>query len=126
MSPTKELMKSLDSSTSRDNDLKEKYKKQLRLARKLAFLVGFLILSYFPFFTFLLILGFNPTFVSKEVFFLIAWLRYFNSCVNPMIYAFSVPGYKTALAVMFKKSGDAKCGRNGNSITLKTLSTGET
>lgn len=94
---------------------KEQRSKQVRLAKKLSFLVGFLIISYLPMFSVFLALGFDPTFCSLEFFILLAWLRYFNSTVNPVIYAFSVPGYKRAFRAMFcSRSGsdDGQSGRN--------------
>lgn len=52
-------------------------------------------------FTMLLILGFDRNFIPLEVYLLAAWLRYFNSCANPIVYIFSAPGYKKAFKAMF-------------------------
>jgi hypothetical protein len=69
--------------------------RQIKLARKLAVLVGILIISYLPYFTLILLRAVYSTdetyLVSDEVFGGFAWIRYANSMVNPFIYAWAVP-----------------------------------
>lgn len=71
--------------------------KQILLAKKLFILVGSLLISYIPFFTMFLINAFKPGAVPLNVFIAFGWIRYFNSCINPVIYAFAVPAYRKAL-----------------------------
>jgi hypothetical protein len=73
-------------------------KKQIDLARRLSLLVGILLASYIPFFTVYLVRAFHPGSIHDTVFSTFGWIRYFNSCVNPLIYAFAVPAYRKALS----------------------------
>ncbi|CAL8089710.1 unnamed protein product [Orchesella dallaii] len=72
-------------------------KKQINLAKRLSCLVGVLLASYLPFFTLYLIMAFHPGSINVRVFNAFGWIRYFNSCLNPFIYAFAVPAYRKAM-----------------------------
>lgn len=73
-------------------------KKQYNLAKRLSFLVGVLLASYLPFFTLYLVMPYlPPNSVDLRLFAALGWIRYFNSCLNPMIYAFAVPAYRKAM-----------------------------
>lgn len=79
-------------------------KRQINLARKLAILVGVVLISYGPYFTLILLKSINGDWVNPIVFDCFAWIRYFNSFINPFIYAYAVPAFNTAFKKSFKKS----------------------
>lgn len=74
-----------------------KRRKQINLAKKLSLLVGILLATYLPFFTLYLVMAFHPGSIDGRVFNAFGWIRYFNSCINPFIYAFAVPDYRKAM-----------------------------
>jgi hypothetical protein len=116
--PTKEF------GTSYNQNFEDQRKKEVRLAKKLTFLVGFLIASYLPMFSVFLVLGFNPKFCPLEIFMLLAWLRYFTSCVNPLIYSYQVPGYKKAFRCMFRGGEEKRRGSKSNKRASVTVTSG--
>lgn len=74
--------------------LSQNRNRQVRVARRLALVVGAFLLSYVPFFTVFLIEALHPGTISTPVFFFFGWIRYFNSCLNPIIYAATLPAFK--------------------------------
>lgn len=62
--------------------------KQINLAKRAAILVGILLASYIPFFT--------ADAVPNVLYTILCWIRYGNGALNPIIYAFAVPGYRKA------------------------------
>lgn len=76
-------------------------RRQINLAKKLGVLVGVVILSYGPYFTLILLKSVNPNWVHPQAFNCFAWIRYFNSFLNPFIYAFAVPAFNQAFKTSF-------------------------
>jgi len=95
---SKQSIASSKGSSSKSEDDKVHTKKQINLAKRLSLLVGILLASYIPFFTLYLVMSFHPpNTINGHVFMFFGWIRYFNSCLNPFIYAFAVPAYRKAL-----------------------------
>ena len=84
------------SCSSTDNLLSVNFSRQTKAAKKLTVVVGAFIFCYFPFFTVFLIESLHNGTISPEVFNVFGWLRYFNSCLNPMIYAAMLPAFREA------------------------------
>jgi hypothetical protein len=82
------------SSISIDNLISVNMSRQTKAAKKLTVVVGAFILCYFPFFTVFLIQSLKPGSISNDLFNVLGWIRYFNSCLNPMIYAATLPAFR--------------------------------
>lgn len=87
-------------------------KKQINLAKRLSLLVGILLATYLPFFTLYLVMAFHPGSIDARVFNAFGWIRYFNSCLNPFIYALAVPAYRKAMTeIIMNALGKLRCGK---------------
>lgn len=71
--------------------------KESKAAKTLAIVVGGFILSWLPFFTMYVIEAILPRgTITKSVSDTITWLGYFNSAINPIIYAFYSKQFRSA------------------------------
>jgi adrenergic receptor alpha-2B len=71
--------------------------KQIKLAKKLFVLVSLVLICYCPYFSLHLIRALYPHLVSQGLFRTLAWLRYFNSCLNPFLYAYANPTIRKSM-----------------------------
>jgi hypothetical protein len=78
--------------------------RQSKTAKKVSVIVGAFILSYFPFFTAFLIKSLKQEAVPIGIFIFLGWIRYFNSCLNPLIYATMLKPYRKAFRSMYERS----------------------
>jgi len=76
---------------------------QTQLAKKLSVLVGILIVPYFPYFTAVLLRSAYPQLVSEDIVRRLSWRRYFNSCLNPLLYFYAVPVYRKSMKKNLQK-----------------------
>jgi hypothetical protein len=79
------------------------FQRQSKTAKKVSVIVGAFVLSYFPFFTAFLVKGLDRNSISLEALIMMAWLRYFNSCLNPLIYAVMLKQFRKAFLSMYQQ-----------------------
>ena len=80
-----------------NNQEQMKVAKESKSAKTLAIVVGGFILSWLPFFIiYVLEAVVEPGTLSKALFDSITWLGYFNSAINPFIYAFCSKPFRSA------------------------------
>jgi hypothetical protein len=99
---------------------------EMKAAKTIAVVIGGFLLCWLPFFTVILGHAFSTTFRPPfALFFVIKWLEYFNSCLNPIIYTCMNRTYRRAFKRLFRRcylklypSGE------GNSVVSQYLSQG--
>ena len=94
----------LGKSGEKEDLLTINYQRQNKTAKKVGIIVGAFIFCYFPFFTVFLIKSLHPNSLSLDVLIMIGWLRYFNSCLNPIIYAVMLKPFRKAFLQMYQNS----------------------
>lgn len=98
---TSPLVRSNQSSTNRSsgshNQEQMRLIKESKAAKTLAIVVGGFIVSWMPFFVIYVLEAILPTgYISKTLFDWLTWLGYFNSAINPIIYAFYSKQFRSA------------------------------
>ncbi|XP_022256086.1 alpha-1A adrenergic receptor-like [Limulus polyphemus] len=105
-----------------------KFRRQKKAAKTLGIVVGVFILCWFPFF-FLLPLSAlcEQCQVPKLLFDTVFWIGYFNSCLNPIIYARSSRDFQRAFGDILQcrwtrqtRSDDRRYTKNTVILTLRT------
>lgn len=72
-------------------------KRQASLSKKLSLVVGVFVICYFPYFTSFALKAIEDQLVPSSVFITFGWIRYFNSCINPFIYAAMLKPFREAI-----------------------------
>lgn len=83
--------------------------KQTSLSKKLMLVVGAYFICYIPFFTTFMVKAIRSDLVSNEALVGLRWCRYFNSCLNPIIYAAMLKPFRDAFSDILRK---ISCQRN--------------
>lgn len=76
--------------------------KQTSLSKKLMLVVGAFFICYFPFFTSFMVKAIRTELVPDQLFVALGWIRYFNSCLNPIIYAAMLKPFRDAFVEIFR------------------------
>ena len=111
--------------TSNNSNERAEFLQDLKVIRMMVIVVGVFILSWAPFFIRMMLFYYNQTPVvfcnehsCKSIFYLILILErlvaifpYFNSTLNPIIYAFLDQTYRAAIKHLFKKIMCRHCSR---------------
>jgi len=85
--------------TEKTETVKVCRKKQASLSKKLAVVVSTVLVCYFPYFTTFLM---EDALVPPKIVMALGWLRYFNSCLNPFIYAAMLKTFRDAISDCLK------------------------
>ncbi|XP_041985520.1 octopamine receptor 1-like [Aricia agestis] len=72
-------------------------RRETKTAQTLSFVVGGFIACWLPFFLYYLLTPFIPNdYVNPVLMYVLTWLGWFNSAINPFIYAFYSPDFRMA------------------------------
>ncbi|XP_045455268.1 alpha-1A adrenergic receptor-like [Melitaea cinxia] len=72
-------------------------RRETKTAQTLSLVVGGFIACWLPFFVYYLLTPFIPdTYVNSVLMYILTWLGWFNSAINPFIYAFYSPDFRMA------------------------------
>ncbi|XP_045780700.1 octopamine receptor 1-like [Maniola jurtina] len=72
-------------------------RRETKTAQTLSLVVGGFIACWLPFFLYYLLTPFIPTdYVNSVLMYILTWLGWFNSAINPFIYAFYSPDFRMA------------------------------
>lgn len=79
---------------------RSKFRRETKAAKTLAIIVGVFILCWLPFFTMYLVEAFCIDCIPPLVFSIFFWLGYFNSALNPCIYALFSRDFRSAFKTL--------------------------
>nr|ADK91078.1 tyramine receptor type 2 [Chilo suppressalis] len=92
-----------------DNNRVSSLRRETKTAQTLSLVVGGFVACWLPFFLYYLLTPFIPSsYVNPVLMYILTWLGWFNSAINPFIYAFYSPDFRVA----FWRLTIKKCKRN--------------
>ncbi|PZC74823.1 octopamine receptor 1 [Helicoverpa armigera] len=92
-----------------ENNRVSSLRRETKTAQTLSLVVGGFVACWLPFFLYYLLTPFIPTnYVNPVLMYILTWLGWFNSAINPFIYAFYSPDFRVA----FWRLTIRKCKRN--------------
>ncbi|XP_050685222.1 octopamine receptor 1-like [Leptidea sinapis] len=96
-----------------ENNRVSSLRRETKTAQTLSFVVGGFIACWLPFFVYYILTPFIPSnYVNEVLMYILTWLGWFNSAINPFIYAFYSPDFRLA----FWRLTFRKCKRNKRRI----------
>jgi len=97
-----------------------RFRMETKAAKTLGIIVGGFIVCWLPFFSMYLVRAFLPNSIHPTVFSVLFWLGYFNSAINPCIYALFSKDFRFA----FTRIICCKCSCMQRANTLRRGSDG--
>lgn len=92
-----------------ENNRVSSLRRETKTAQTLSLVVGGFVACWLPFFLYYLLTPFIPNdYVNPVLMYILTWLGWFNSAINPFIYAFYSPDFRLA----FWRLTIRKCKRN--------------
>ncbi|XP_063834594.1 octopamine receptor 1-like [Ostrinia nubilalis] len=92
-----------------DNNRVSSLRRETKTAQTLSLVVGGFVACWLPFFVYYILTPFIPSnYVNPVLMYILTWLGWFNSAINPFIYAFYSPDFRLA----FWRLTIRKCKRN--------------
>lgn len=92
-----------------ENNRVSSLRRETKTAQTLSLVVGGFVACWLPFFLYYLLTPFIPSsYVNPVLMYILTWLGWFNSAINPFIYAFYSPDFRLA----FWRLTIRKCMRN--------------
>jgi hypothetical protein len=92
-----------------ENNRVSSLRRETKTAQTLSLVVGGFVACWLPFFLYYLLTPFIPSnYVNPVLMYILTWLGWFNSAINPFIYAFYSPDFRMA----FWRLTIKKCKRN--------------
>ncbi|KAF9797493.1 hypothetical protein SFRURICE_008741, partial [Spodoptera frugiperda] len=92
-----------------ENNRVSSLRRETKTAQTLSLVVGGFVACWLPFFLYYLLTPFIPSnYVNPVLMYILTWLGWFNSAINPFIYAFYSPDFRVA----FWRLTIRKCKRN--------------
>ncbi|XP_063629745.1 probable G-protein coupled receptor No18 [Cydia splendana] len=92
-----------------ENNRVSSLRRETKTAQTLSLVVGGFVACWLPFFLYYLLTPFIPSnYVNPVLMYILTWLGWFNSAINPFIYAFYSPDFRLA----FWRLTIRKCTRN--------------
>lgn len=80
-----------------ENNRVSSLRRETKTAQTLSFVVGGFVACWLPFFLYYLLTPFIPnSYVNPVLMYILTWLGWFNSAINPFIYAFYSPDFRVA------------------------------
>lgn len=88
-----------------ENNRVSSLRRETKTAQTLSLVVGGFVACWLPFFLYYLLTPFIPaSYVNPVLMYILTWLGWFNSAINPFIYAFYSPDFRLAFwRLTFKK-----------------------
>lgn len=97
------------STKDHENNRVSSLRRETKTAQTLSLVVGGFVACWLPFFLYYLLTPFIPSeYVNPVLMYVMTWLGWFNSAINPFIYAFYSPDFRVA----FWRLTIKKCKRN--------------
>nr|UKQ11055.1 tyramine receptor 2 [Plutella xylostella] len=98
-----------------ENNRVSSLRRETKTAQTLSFVVGGFVACWLPFFLYYLLTPFIPNkYVNPVLMYILTWLGWFNSAINPFIYAFYSPDFRVA----FWRLTIKKCKRNKREVVF--------
>lgn len=92
-----------------ENNRVSSLRRETKTAQTLSLVVGGFVACWLPFFLYYLLTPFIPSnYVNPVLMYILTWLGWFNSAINPFIYAFYSPDFRVA----FWRLTIKKCKKN--------------